>query len=101
MLLARTATAPRRRRAAPARAGQMPAVPQRAPLRHITIHLVKGDELFQAVVFLGEALALPALLPDDDLFDDDVDGDIDDDIDDDVTGEYAVVLPVLSGRRAA
>lgn len=99
MLLARTATAPRRRRSAPARAGQTPVVPQRAPLRHITNHLVNGDELFQAVVFLGAALALPALLPDDDLFVDDV-GDDDDDLDDD-TGEYAVVLPVLSGRRAA
>lgn len=33
------------------------------PLRRITNSLVLGDELFDAVVFLGAALEIPALLP--------------------------------------
>ena len=33
------------------------------PLRVITNSMVAGDELFDAVVFLGEALELPALRP--------------------------------------
>lgn len=54
--------------------------------RHIRIEAVVGDELFDAVLFLGHALELPALLPLDDA-----------DLDDDITGEFNVGLL----RRAA
>jgi hypothetical protein len=70
-----------------------PQAGARRRLKHIVVDVVKGDELFDAVVFLGEALALPALLPHDDadLFDGE------DDLDD--TGEFDCnILPV---RRAA
>ncbi len=56
--------------------------------RHIRIESVHGDELFDAIVFLGEALDLPALLPIDDA---DLGADLDD------TGEFDVRLL----RRAA
>lgn len=45
--------------------------------RHIRVETVQGDELFDAVLFLGHALDLPALLPIDDA-----------DIDEDVTAEF-------------
>ncbi len=35
----------------------------RRPIESITNHRIAGDELFDAVVFLGHALALPDLLP--------------------------------------
>lgn len=70
------------------------AAPQRPRRKHIRVESVVGDELFDAVVFLGHTLELPALLPCDDV-----------DLDDDVTGEFLVPVvaacPVQGSRQAA
>ncbi len=115
MKLSRTAIAPRRRRPAPVARGngvQAP-LPRKLVTRHIVNHLVDGDELFDAIVFLGHALALPDLLPGRDLQAGEptaitcapcaeVEGTDEDEVDDDITDEFAVLLPVLLPvRRAA
>ena len=59
------------------------------PTKHIGVDAVVGDELFDAVVFLGDALNIPALVPGDDV---DLDAsDEEDDLHDAVTAEFVAV----------
>ena len=65
-------------------------------VKRIGVGSVVGDELFLAVVFLGTAGSLPAVVDINDDDDDDDDGDGDDD---GITGEFVLVLAFPSAMR--